>query len=177
MFYIVEVSYVGPNQREHWDEDEIQVRTKPVLTNMSREEIVSGWAGTTNDWRVDAHGAYETLEAAETAIREKFGPVRENNYNGESFLDEYDPGYPDDPDDPGIVAVFKAGELHPMPPALADQWAYDWREDAREPGADLEKIFQEIEKEAMSDGCTFEPLKSMIIEALENYRDECNNDD
>lgn len=173
MFYIVHVSYVGPNQDQHWDEDEIQIRTKPAFTNMSKEDRVEGWCGTTNDWRVDAHGAYETPEAAEAAIREKFGPVRENDYNGESFLEQRGPSDPDDPDDPGIVAVFKAGEMHPAHPDVADQWAYEWREEVKptSTAADLEAMFQDMEKQAKAENMTFEDTKDLIMSLLEGYRD------
>lgn len=79
MFYLVHETFVGPvdpaDVHGQYD-DLITVRTQPARTNFApRAECVTGWCGTTCDWHKRAHGAYPTLDAAQSAIAELFGDV------------------------------------------------------------------------------------------------------
>lgn len=82
-YYIIEQEYVGPNRQDHLNDHAVVVSTEPATTNSSHEIRVKGWCGTTNDWSVNAHGEYDSIEAAEAAIAEIFGDVRlENDESG-----------------------------------------------------------------------------------------------
>lgn len=69
-YYLIEEQYVGPNKKDStgaWIGDTwhaMHIMTEPGRTNMSHQEKIDGWLGTTNDWCRDAHGAYASLEAA-----------------------------------------------------------------------------------------------------------------
>src|SRR5256885_2081753 len=84
MYYVIESKYVGPNQdqSQYCDVDTIGIFTAPGKTNSSREVRLEGWLGTTNDWSEYAHGEYESVEAAEAAIREKWGHTRDTTPSG-----------------------------------------------------------------------------------------------
>ena len=75
MYYLIEIEYVGPNERDsygNWigDSRVMSICTNPGRTNMSHEERTDGWLGTTNDNAVYAHGEFETLESARAAAHE-----------------------------------------------------------------------------------------------------------
>ena len=58
-YYIIENDYVGPNRAGHeLTTPAYTIQTTPGRTNMSHEERINGWLGTTNDWHVAAHGEY-----------------------------------------------------------------------------------------------------------------------
>jgi hypothetical protein len=67
-YYVVEREYVGPDRNRNRREHTYSVTTEPARTNMGRQPITSGWAGTTNDVSVTARGEYPTLTAAVAAI-------------------------------------------------------------------------------------------------------------
>lgn len=69
MFYVISVSYTGPNDRDSrgnflGDTETMSITTEAPRTNMSREIRVNGWLGTTNDWSHYAHGEFEVYEDA-----------------------------------------------------------------------------------------------------------------
>lgn len=78
-YYVISTTYIGPNQHTTNDSDNIldgdyyDICTKPGMTNQSREERIEGWLGSTNDWSLTAHGAFETIEAAREKIASEIG--------------------------------------------------------------------------------------------------------
>lgn len=73
MFYVIATTYEGPNADQHLNDDEVIVATEPALGNCSHEPVIEGWAGTTNDWCVVAHGAFENEDAAIAKAQEVAG--------------------------------------------------------------------------------------------------------
>lgn len=67
-FYLIELSYVGPNQPKGPLGQRIRVRQEPGRKNMSGELCSEGWLGTTDDWdktaigEFDEHGTREKLK-------------------------------------------------------------------------------------------------------------------
>lgn len=58
-----------------------EVRTEPGRKNLSKEVLVKGWLGTTNDWSEYALGKFETEDEAWAAIDaalEKDGKTRDD---------------------------------------------------------------------------------------------------
>lgn len=120
MYYVVTVSYVGPNQDEasHIDADVIEIRTSPARTNSSREKRIEGWCGTTNDWDVYAHGKYTSIQKARSAIYEKFGDVREIDLSDDIRGHEGKEGG-------AVVETYKRGKYQPMSYDETAEWAYE----------------------------------------------------
>ena len=71
-YYLISTEWTGPkdaNKPGHWtDEHTWTIQTVPGATNMSHEERIEGYLGTTNNWHEYAHGEFETLEAARAAM-------------------------------------------------------------------------------------------------------------
>lgn len=74
--YVILNNYVGPNRSEH--RDYYAITSTPQRTNMSHEERIEGWLGTTNDWSVQAMGEFETIDAAREAITGHNENARQN---------------------------------------------------------------------------------------------------
>lgn len=102
-YYIIEQEYVGPNRQEHLNDHTVIVSTEPATTNSSHETRIKGWCGTTNDWSVNAHGEYDSIEAAEAAIIEIFGDVR---------IDDDESGIQDEEDT--VVRLYLVGKFPEM---------------------------------------------------------------
>ena len=68
MLYVIEMEYVGPDQRRALNSHFYIVQDQPGRMNMSKEVCLQGWLGTTNDWSEHAHGEFETLDEAQEAI-------------------------------------------------------------------------------------------------------------
>lgn len=140
MVYLQSVEWTGPRDRSTDSCDkygtEILVTSAPGRGNMSpHPEIVNGWLGTTNDWRRDAHGEFETVEAALAAAAEQFGTL-------------YEPSDAQDDDD--TLAVRYDRER-----AAAYYDASDWLNSARtellrelQAGKSVEQMTAELEAEA-----------------------------
>jgi hypothetical protein len=169
VYYVIETTYVGPNREQHWDADTIVISKTPALTNMSHEEITEGWAGTTNDWSVHAHGAYATIEEAEAAVREKFGGVRGEDIHGYTFEDG----------DPDKVAIYKPGEFAPLSGDEAGEWVEQWKPEiaAATTDEDIEETAEDMEQEARAQGLTFELVRDFLVQLLENKREEAAEDE
>lgn len=115
-FYVIETEYVGPNKQDsegHWIGDTWHhwtIQTEPGRTNMSNEPREDGWLGTSNDWHANAHGRFDTLDAARQAVRDM--AVTD---------DEAVRCEPDDDDGPEVVERWITAE------AAREQWgADDW---------------------------------------------------
>ena len=161
MYYVVETKYVGPNQDQdqYVDADHIDITTTPAAGNMSGEECLEGWCGTTDDWAVFAHGAYKTLEEARQAVEKKFAPCREDD-DLEQYA-EYE----------GVVARFRLGEYAPMSKNMAADWLYSGMEQdiaAETSDQRLAELVEEYETEANYQGSTLQGTDPMEI--LREYR-------
>lgn len=163
MFYIIETNYVGPNQDQNADADEVRIQTEPGRTNSSNQERTEGWLGTTNDWAEYARGEYETEQEARAAVAELFGECREREIGSDPFND--------DPDG-CVIAAFKIGKYEPM----SLEWTSDWiqsglKADVTADTTDeqLKTLVGEWEGECNSEGYT---LHSRAIDMARAYRDE-----
>ena len=81
---------------------------------MSHEPVIDGWAGTTQDFSVFAHGEYHSQEDAQKAIEKLFGDVRYEDENGPFASMDND-----------TVLVCKPGKFAPMTKQATVDWLYD----------------------------------------------------
>lgn len=169
MYYVIETKYVGPNQydTQFVDADNVTISKVPAKANMSGEPRTEGWCGTTNDWSVHAHGAYETLEAAQAAVAEKFGETRIQEL-GE--YDEYE----------NIVEKYKLGEYEPMSSEETADWAYEGIQSDITAGTTDERIDElvdEYELEANRKGYTLDSdLGDFMRDRRQALRDEMEDE-
>ena len=165
MYYIIETKYVGPNPHaEGADVNRVEISLSPTVTNSSGEVRIKGWCGVTNDWAVYAHGEYETLDAAVTAIAEIFGDVRDADANGDKF----------ESDDEYAVRVYKPGKFIPMSRENAGNWIFDAAQkeiDASWTDKELLALDKRLEDEANAEGYTLPSIFDMLVD----WRDECKH--
>jgi hypothetical protein len=76
----------------------VEISTIPAIYNSSKEECLQGWCGTTQGLCVDAHGVFETLEAAQDFVEKKFPEMSDTNEVGEEFESDYE----------NVVAVYRS---------------------------------------------------------------------
>lgn len=168
MFYVIENKYVGPNVEQNIDASTIDISTTPAITNMSHEVKLHGWCGTTNDWCVNAHGAYETIEAARAAIAEIFGDVRD--------ADPY--GLVSNPE---IEESYKNGKFEPLNSEATGDWAYESIRidiDVSTTDARIKELVIEYENNANSEGVSLHrSLEDMMLARRQELRDENDYDD
>ncbi|WP_419648025.1 hypothetical protein [Thiolapillus sp.] len=109
-YYIVEKHYIGPNADDtaHIDFDRFEVTTKPPR-HESKGLVLQGWLGTYDNMYLYAHGAYDSLAAAEHYIQTRI-------LNGEFRQD------PDDDLPPDVLAVYRPGRLPPITDGALIQW-------------------------------------------------------
>lgn len=158
MYYVIETSCVNSNQS---DTTTIEICESPAHKNMSGEVCINGWAGTTNNWSVDAHGEYETVEAARASINKQFGEVRDADNNGESF----------EPNRMDAVEVYKLGKYTPMSAAESEDWVYPAMETDINIATSDEKLAElAVSYEAMANDEGY--ALSDVADTLEKYRDE-----
>jgi hypothetical protein len=90
MFYVIETTYVGPNDLPN--ADRIVIAEEPVTGATSRQPVVDGWAGSFNNYSYTGLGAYETLEEARAAVDSMLGgECREVEANPDE-VEAYAPG-------------------------------------------------------------------------------------
>ena len=108
-YYIVEKHYIGPNPRdgEHIDFNRFEVTTKPPRHKEGRI-CVYGWLGTYDSMDLYAHGAYDSLAAAEYAVKALL--------DGEFRRD------PDDDLPLDVLAVYRPGRYAPITEDALIQW-------------------------------------------------------
>lgn len=161
MFYIVETKYTGPNPDQHLDQDVVEIQTVPARTNSSGEIKTQGWCGTTNDWCVNAHGEYTTLEEAEAAVQEIFGDVRP---------------YEDEEAGDSVVKAYKPGLYIQMSEEDTGDWCYEAIQEKVKLGMTPEQVdslIAELEAEANKEGYTLSgELGDMITERLNELLEE-----
>jgi hypothetical protein len=158
-YYIIEINYVGINQDQHIDSDEIQIRTEPGRTNSSNEVSTEGWLGTTNDWAYYAHGEYETIDEAREAVAEKFDNVRDSD--------------PDYADEEWVVEVYKPGKYAPMDAEATRNWVWEGvRCDITPDTTDeqIQALLDDYESAANSDGYTLDTRTAEQM--MYDYREE-----
>lgn len=161
-FYVVQHSYVGPNQNEHVDADRIEITTMPARSNMAPYGIITeGWCGTTNDWCVEAFGAFDDIDAARAQV-ETFGEMREVDVfvNGEE-----------------IVEIYKFGKFAPMGREGTGNWAYEGvlcSVDAATTDHEVTDLVAEFEASANDEGYALD--QEYLREMLEDQRQKCIDD-
>ena len=64
MFYVISYDYPEPKGADDADRNRVVVSSRPARANSTGEPVVLGWAGTSDDVTVTAHGAYATIELA-----------------------------------------------------------------------------------------------------------------
>ena len=159
-YYIIETNYVGPN--DLYDPDTIGIYTRPAYGNMSKEPVVDGWAGTTNDWATYAHGEFDSIDEARAKIAELYPERRE--------IDEYD--YEN-----VIVELYKPGKYAGMSKEGTSDWlARDLRLTGDETDEQLQEIIEIAEANANDEGCTLHSDAFSIL-ADERDRAKAENED
>lgn len=166
-YYIIKTEYVGPNQDQHVDDNRIEIRTNPARTNMSHEVKLDGWCGTTNDWAVYAHGKYETEKEARDYIEETFGPVREDEEEGDYI------GVDDDGNPIQAVATFRPGKYIPMDAEATGNYCWEGIKvdiTATTTDDEIEALVKQYEADVNEDGYTLN--KRALSDSMEARRDE-----
>ena len=96
-YYIIEKEWVGSNDEQHADSHTYTITTDPTVANMSGEEQLDGWLGTTGNYSAHAHGVFASVEAAVAKIEE----LLEGDYRE------------DEDTNPGEIAVYRVGKYQP----------------------------------------------------------------
>jgi hypothetical protein len=164
MFYLVTRVYVGPNQdSKHLNSDVIEVWNEPARTNSSKEVLIDGWCGTTNDWSVHAYGEYETLQEALDEMHDIFD-VREYQYEGwssdDSFIDDH------------VVERYYFGKYCQMDAEGTAIWVYEYmvKDITAETTDDqIEELLLKYEDECKSENVS---THASIVNCLYDYRNE-----
>ena len=161
-FYIEEIRYCGPDGRtdKYIDFDRLEITTKPTRTNMTEEVCHYGWLGTYNDIARYAHGVYDSLAAAEYAVKNLLGDA-----------DRLD----DEPSEvPGVLAVYRLGRLSPMSDETLGIWLQDVDVPADEDDAALRRQAKNLSSELEDMGVTVSVKR--IRECLESLRDDAREE-
>lgn len=170
-YYVVETQYVGPGKDDdkYIDTRTVDIRREPPRTNVSHEVCAAGWCGTTNGWRVDAHGAYDDLNAAIQVVRDKFGPSRHADRNGTDY--RY---FSRDQDN--VIIAYKPGMLYPMGLKRSIEWVkgiYTSTIFADTSDEDLDRHVGNMHWAARSEGFSLhDGLKDFVINYRQDLRDE-----
>ena len=109
-YYIVERRYIGPTPRdvEHIDFNRFEVTTKPPRDKEKQIRVI-GWLGTYDNVDLYAHGAYDSLAAAEHYIQTQI-------LNGEFRREppDYLPSH--------VWVVYRTGRYEPITDDALIQW-------------------------------------------------------
>lgn len=159
-FYLLTNEWTGPVDHTTDSADkygrEIIISTEPGRGNMSPYPvIIDGWLGTTNDWRREAHGQFETKGDAFCAAAAQFGPL-------------FPPAIAPDPDAAVVDVLWDRDRT-------ADRWdAADWLADARSEycallaaGKTVEALAAEIEADAVH--CTDNTPAGVILHGTRDF--------
>lgn len=161
MFYVIENSYVGGNEDCHFDVDNIIISEKPACGNLSGEPVFDGWAGTTDDWSVVAHGEFESIGDAVAYVYDNF-VVRSEGPDGP---------YINDVLDPDVVAMYRVGRYAQMTRQMTGDYLNDAFNAivAADDDASLRERLYYAEEAAQGEGCT---LHGDAFEMMVSVRDE-----
>lgn len=112
-YYIIETTYIGPNQDQdrYIDADSVVISTTPAMANMSREPVIDGWAGTTNGWSVMAHGEYVTLDDARAALNALYP---DGLRDAECMVCDDD-----------VIEMYRIGDLEPWTSESSCMWCWN----------------------------------------------------
>lgn len=161
-YYIVEKHYIGPNPRdvEHIDFNRFEVTTKPPR-NKEKRICVNGWLGMYDNMDLYAHGAYDSLAAAEYAVKALL--------DGEFRRD------PDDDLPSDVLAVYRPGRLPPITDGALIQWLeYRIEVSADDDDEELERQADTMIYELQQEGRGAYRLQ--MRDALEFLRDSARDD-
>ena len=162
-YYIEEIRYCGPNPQDekYIDFDRFEITTVPPRTNSSGEIRLDGWLGTTNDVARYAHGAHESLAAAEGAVEDLLG---------HEFRRERGDSLPPD----SLASVYRPGRVSPV----TDEFLGWWLEMEDVPAdADDEHLAEranELHIDLEDDGCGASAAR--ILDCLIVMRDNARED-
>ena len=126
-YYIEEIRYCGPNPQDekYIDFDRFEITTTPPRTISSNEICLDGWLGTYNDVARYAHGAHESLAAAEWAVEDLLG----NDFRRDR----------EDVLPPDVLMSYRPGRV----PPVTDEFLGLWLETVDVP-ADADDVYLEM---------------------------------
>lgn len=150
-FYVIEEEYIGPGcghrPNDHW----IDIRTVPVSPWMKDEPVIEGHVHTINSWSVDAHGEFDTMEAALEKVKAvTFG----EKYEITDVSETQDC-------DLGIEARFGFGRFPQMTVDEVSESIHD----------EIEKLF--LENPMMATAENEDSLETFLQEIIEDYEENC----
>ncbi len=159
MFYVVETSYIGPDQDHdrHVDADKIEIRTADPGEGGSHDP----------DWAILSHGSHNTISEARAAIADKFGEVRSLDARGDRF----------ESDDEDVAETYKKGKYTPMGREATAAWAQSSMEgdiNADTTDERISELVAQYEAQVNSEGYT---LGSGLRDCLEEYREEMREEE
>ena len=155
-YYIVETHYRAQPHEDAKDIDlnQFEITTTPPK-NAIGEICWDGWLGTTNDVARYAHGAYDSLAAAEHAVINSFG--------GGLFRRDPEEDLP-----PGVLAVYRPGSY--VPDTILGLWLESLVDiSADDTDDDLERQATAMIYEMQEEGCTV--THDRMLSALKTLRD------
>ena len=156
-YYIEEIRYCGADARtdKYIDFDRFEITTEPTRKNMSGDICLDGWLGTSNDVARYAHGAYDSLAAAEYAVQNL-------------LVDEY--RRDDEPSEfPDVLAVYRIGRLLPVSDEALGIWLQDVDVSADADDVALRRQARDLARELEDTGVSASAVR--IRECLESLRD------
>ena len=166
-FYVISEEYVGPDLNKRLNSHTVWISTEPGRTNMSNEERIDGWLGTTNDWYRSAHGEYATLDEARAAVVKMVG---ENPRSVEN--DEFDEH---------IVESYAASKFVELDACNSQTLCYEYCSEITVDTTDerIDEILNECEEQANADGFTLDTraVERMLAERRDELRANADNDD
>jgi hypothetical protein len=161
-YYLVEANYVGPNKKDsdgnRYPHGELFIQTCPGTTNMSHEERVTGWLGTTNDISQTAHGEFNALEDARAAA------------DALGYTEADDVGC----DDPDVIEM-RLSEQDALEQWEAEEWlepasASDLHIAAGTTDERLADIADDLQADALADGRHVHDLCERLTEIRDELR-------
>ncbi|WP_419629899.1 hypothetical protein [Thiolapillus sp.] len=139
-YYIEEIRYCGPNPQseKYIDFDRFEITTIPPRTNSSNEICLDGWLGTYNDVARYAHGAHESLEAAEGIVEDLLG--HEYRCDREDVLP------------PDVLVSYRPGFVHPVTDEFLGLWLETIELPASADDEQLSRLAEELHSELEDEG-------------------------
>ena len=161
-YYIEEIRYCGTDWRtdKYIDFDRFEITTEPTRTTMSEEVCLDGWLGTYNDVGRYAHGVYDSLAAAEYAVK---------NLLGDAYRRDEEPS-----DAPDVLAVYRPGHLPPMSDETLGIWLQDVDVPVDVNDAALRRQARGLASELEDMGVSASAVR--IRECLESLRDDAREE-
>ena len=164
MYYVVSREYIGPDQEKRLNSEAYEITTEEPTTNMSHEVRTDGWLGCTNDWDAHAHGEFETVEAARSAIAELIGDNRRETSDDDNEIRFNE----------SIVESWTVGKYEEWGADTSINWCYDGRADAVDADTTDEQITATVAQwnEEAHQEISAKLHTQAVEEWLKEYRDE-----